>query len=157
MGVELQVYPQSVTSALGVLGIRIVRGLVTPVDGRGRGTIVVSSSQVGQRRTAAFWCDLRNGILDVVGEVEPETPSAGRLVEEWIDLTGGDCACDVPELAVRLLGGSLSVCGPTVPGPVRDWLGGILGPAFQPSGLPGIIPDLDTSSIAEEEMAAHAR
>ena len=155
-GVELQVYPQSETSALEVLGIRIDRGLVTPVDGRGRGTIVVSSRRAGQRRTAAFWCDVQRGILDVVGEVEPDTPSAGRLVEQWIDQAGGDCAYDAPELAVRLLGGSLLLCRSTVPGPVRDWLDGMLGPAFQPSGLPGIIPDPGTATIPESEMSARA-
>jgi hypothetical protein len=153
---ERPAHVQNQSSALEVVGIRVVRGLVTPVDGHGRGTIVVSSSRMGQRRTAAFWCDVREGILDVVGEVEPETPSAGRLVEEWIDQTGGDCACDVPELAVRLLGGSLLLCGPRSPGPVRDWLDGLLGPAFQPSGLPGITPDPDASSMPEEEMSARA-
>jgi hypothetical protein len=155
-GVGLQVYPRGESSALEVAGVRIDRGLVTPVDGRGRGTIVVSSGRAGQRRTAAFWCDVQRGILDVVGEVEPDSPSAGRLVEEWIERTGGDCACDAPELAVQLLGGSLLLCGPTIPGPIRDWLDGTLGPAFQPSGLPGIIPAPETSTIPDEEMAARA-
>jgi hypothetical protein len=155
-GVQLQVYSRSETSALEAVGIRIVRGLVTPVDGQGRGTVVVSSSRMGQRRTAAFWCDVRSGILDAVGEVEPDSPSAGRLVDEWINQTGGDCASDVPELAVRLLGGSLHIGGATTPGHVREWVDGMLGTGFQPSGSMGIFPRDDTSSIADEEMAAHA-
>jgi hypothetical protein len=155
-GVELRVYSQRETSALELLGIRIVRGLVTPVDGQGRGMIVVSSSQLGQRRTAVFCCDVQKGILDVVGEVEADSPTAGRLVEEWIDQTGEECACDVPELAVRLLGGSLLLAGAATPRPVRDWVDGMLGNSFQPSGLLGTIPDLDTSSFSEAEMSARA-
>ncbi len=155
-GAELKQSQRSETSTLAGLGIRIVRGLVTSVDGNGRATIVVSSSQVGQRRTAAFLCDVQKGILDVVGDVEPETPNAGRLVEEWISQTAGDCTCDVPELAVRLLGGCLLLCRTEVPGPIQDWLDGILGPGFQPSGLAGIVPDVDASRMPESEMAAHA-
>ncbi len=155
-GVELEVDSPCDTSPPEPLGIPIVGSLVTPVDGQGRGTIVVSIRQSGQRRTAAFWCDVQQGILDVVGDVEPDTPSAGCLLNEWIDHTGGDCACDVPWLAVRLLGGSLLLCGPAVPGPVRDWLDGTLGPAFQPSELPGIVPGLEETVIPVQELAARA-
>ena len=57
-------------------GLRLLRCLVTPVDGRGRGSIVISVNQMGQRGTAAFLCDVQRGIRDVVGEVEPESPAA---------------------------------------------------------------------------------
>ena len=33
-----------------------------------------------------------------------------------------------------------ALCGPTIPGPVRDWLDGMLGPGFPRSGLPGDRP-----------------
>ena len=155
-GFEIQTSSHNETDALAVAGNRIVRALVTPVDGQGRGTIVVSSSQVGQRRTAAFWCDIQNGILDVVGEVEAESPSAGQLINECIERTGGDVVCDVPELAVRLLGGSLLLSGKAISAPARIWLDGILSPEFEPSTLLGGLPDYDTSSILEEEMLARA-
>ena len=156
-GVELGLDARTDASPLDRLEIPVIGSLVTPVDGRGRGTIVVSTRQAGQRRTAAFWCDVRQGILEVVGDVEPDTPSAGRLLDEWIDQTGGECACDVPWLAIRLLAGSLLLCGPSVPGTVRDWLDGTLGPTFQPSGLPGIVPGLDEAAIPSEELKARAQ
>ena len=45
-------------AGLDLPGIEFVDGLVTPVYGDGRGTIVISNSRAGQRRTAAFWCDV---------------------------------------------------------------------------------------------------
>jgi hypothetical protein len=155
-GAELEVDSRSDSSPLDRLQTPIVRSLVTPVDGQGRGTIVVSIRQSDQRRTAAFWCDVQQGILDVLGDVEPDIPSAGRLLDEWVDQTGGDCASDVPWLAVRLLGGSLLLCGSAVPGPVRDWLDGTLGPTFQPSGFPGFVPGLEEVAIPAQELAARA-
>ena len=155
-GMELELDSQRDRSPLDRLELPIVGSLVTPVDGQGRGTIVVSVGQSGQRRTAAFWCDVRQGILDVVGDVEPDTLSAGRLLDEWIKQIGADCGCDAPWVAVRLLGGSLLLCGSTVPGAVRDWLDGTLGPAFQASGLPGVVPGLEEAAIPDQELTARA-
>ena len=135
-------------------GPGLTRCLVTPVDGRGRGSIVVSVNQRDQRRTAAFLCDVRLGISDVVGEVEPESPRAGSLIEALDQQSEGDCARDIPELALGLLAGSLMLCGPAVPPLVRDWLLGTLGPGFQPAGLPATIPGLNPSSLAQAEMPA---
>jgi hypothetical protein len=155
-GGDLAVVPPYDGALLDRLGTPIVGSLVTPVDGLGRGTVVVSSRWSGQRRTAAFWCDVRRGILEVVGDVEPDTPSAGRLLDEWIEQTGGDCARDVPWMALRLLAGSLWLCGPTVPAAVRDWLDGTIGPTFQPSGLTGIVPGMEEATIPDQELAARA-
>jgi hypothetical protein len=135
---------------------RLTRSLVTPVDGQGRGSIVVSVNQRDKRRTAAFLCDVRLGICDVVGEVEPESPRAGGLIDSLDQEPEGECARDIPELALGLLAGSLMLCGPNVPPPVRDWLLGTLGPGFQPAGLPATIPGLDPSSLAQAEMPARA-
>jgi hypothetical protein len=135
---------------------RLTRCLVTPVDGQGRGSIVVSVNQRDQRRTAAFLCDVRLGICDVVGEVEPESPGAGGLIDALDQQPDGDCARDIPELALGLLAGSLMLCKPTVAPSVRDWLLGTLGPGFQPAGFPATIPGLDPSSLAQAEMPARA-
>ena len=59
---------------------------------------------------------------------------------------------DLPSLAVILLKGSLLLCGADVPGHVRDWVAGMLGPGFQPSGMPGVIPMPASTSIPAEEM-----
>ena len=90
---------------------RLIRSLVTPVDGQGRGLIAVSVSRCGERRTAAFLCDVRLGIRDVVGETEPESAHAGGLIDELETQSDGDCARDVPELALGLLAGSLMLGG----------------------------------------------
>ena len=138
-------------------GPRLTRCLVTPVDGRGRGSIVVSVNQKDQRRTAAFLCDVRLGICDVVGEVEPESPRPGGLIEALDSQSEGECARDMPELALGLLAGSLMLCGPAVPKPVRDWLLGTLGPRFQPAALRATIPGLDPCSFPQAEMPARAK
>jgi hypothetical protein len=139
----------------GPSGRRIVRCAVTPVDGQGRGFIVVSVSQVDQRRTAAFWCDVVRGMLDVVGEVEPNSNEAGRLLDDIVHQASGESTCDVPELALGLLGGSLMLSGPKVPDLVRDWLDGTIGPGFRSSGLPGITPGLE-AAIPDQELPRRA-
>jgi hypothetical protein len=131
---------------------RLVGSLVTPVDGRGLGSVIVSVSNGGQRRTAAFLCDVRWGIRDVVGEVEPESAHAGGLLDASNPQPDGGCARDVHELALRFLAGSLMLCRQAVPRPVREWLIGTLGPAFQPASVPMAIPGIDISSISLDEM-----
>ena len=69
-------------------GGRFARCLVAPVDGWGRSSIVISVNQMAQRRTAAFLCDVKRGIRDVVGEVEPESPWAGGLLDDVNNQTG---------------------------------------------------------------------
>jgi hypothetical protein len=136
---------------------RIVRSLVTALDGGGRGTIVVSVADGARRRTAAFRCDVRHGILDVVGEVEPEHGSVGGLVDEWIGQADGDYALDVPELAVGLLGGCLTLSGPAIPARFRAWLDAMIAPGALAAGFPAIIPGPELATIPDEEMPARAR
>ena len=133
---------------------RLSRCLVTPVDGLGRGSIVISINQRAQRRTAAFLCDVQRGICDVVGDVEPESARAGSLLDDVDQQSGADGARDVPELAVGLLAGSLMLCGPSVPPVVRDWIDGTLGPDFGPEAFPAKIPGVDPSAIPWVELPA---
>ncbi len=131
---------------------RLLSCLVTPLDGQGRGSIVISSGASSQRRTVAFLCDVDRGICDVMGSVERESPDAGSLLDEIDSQTGADGIRDAPELALGLLAGCLTLCGPELPLTVRDWLDGTLGPGFQPSAFPATIAGLDTSSISPAEM-----
>jgi hypothetical protein len=131
---------------------RLLCCLVTPLDGQGRGSIVISSGAISQRRTAAFLCDVDRGICDAMGSVERESPDAGSLLDEIDSQTGADGVRDVSELALGLLAGCLTLSGPELPHAVRDWLDGTLGPSFQPSAFPATIAGLDTSSISAAEM-----
>jgi hypothetical protein len=138
------------------LGGRLAGCLVTAVDGRGWGSIAVSAIQGGQRRTAAFLCDVTRGIRDVVGDVEPESAGAGRLIEELSEQVGGLCVPDAPDLALRLLAGCLMLNGGEVASPVRDWLLATLGPEFGPAAFPGSIPSISLPAIDSEELPARA-
>jgi hypothetical protein len=138
-------------------GPRLMRCLVTPVDGSGRGSIGLSVSNAVERRTAAFLCDVRSGICDALGEVEPESDMAGGLLDELEDQADSDCARDAPDLALGLLSGSLTTCANAVPPTVREWLDLMLGPEFQASAVPATIGGIDPSSISTTEMAMRVR
>ena len=114
--------------------------------------IVVSVNQGAGRRTAGFLCDVRLGIRDVVGETGLGPVHAGGLIDALDTHAEGACARDKPELALSLLAGSLMLCGPAVPAPVRDWLSQTLGPGFEPAGLPATIPGVDIAPILQSEM-----
>jgi hypothetical protein len=131
---------------------QLLRCLVTAVDGRGRGSIVISAGANGQRRTAAFLCDVERGIFDVMGAVEPESPDAGGLIDEIQSDSGGDGVRDVPELALGLLSVCFALNGPHTPQSLRDWLDGTLGPSFQPSAFPVAIAEWDATAISSDDM-----
>jgi hypothetical protein len=136
---------------------RLVQCLVTQVDGAGRGSIGISVSHGNHRRTAAFLCDVRSGFCDALGELEPESATAGGLLDELADQAESDCARDVPELALALLAGTLTVSANDVRPTVRDWLDLILGPGFQARVLPATLVGIDPSSIPAAEMPARVR
>jgi hypothetical protein len=138
-------------------GRRLAGCLVTPIDGQGIGSIAVSASQSGQRRTAAFLCDVQLGICDVVGDVEPESPRAGRLVVELGDQVREACVRDVPELALGLLAGNLLLCEGRLSRAAADWLTGVLGPGFEAAAFPACIPGLDPALIPGVEVPERAR
>jgi hypothetical protein len=135
----------------------LVSCLVTQVDGMGRGSIGISVSQGDQRRTAAFLCDVQSGCCDAMGEVEPESATAGGLLDELAEQAESECARNVPELALGLLAGSLTVSANEVPPKVRDWLDHLLGPGFQARVLPATIAGIDPCSIPASAMPARVR
>ena len=146
-----------IRGCLHLLGCGLVGCLVTPVNGRGCGSIAVSASQRGQRRTAAFLCDVRRGIRDVVGDVEPESPGAGRLIDELSEQVGEVCVRDVPELAVGLLAGSLMIVWQSrCPRPCATGLPGSWGRTSNLRDFPRSIPGWPTPSISSDEMPTRA-
>jgi hypothetical protein len=115
---------------------RLVDCLVTAVDGAGRASIAISAIWKAERRTAVFLCDVGRGITDAVGEVEAESPSAGGLLDDAKADAGSLGVEGMPELALRLLAGSLSLNGPATARPVTEWLERTVGPSFEPRPLP---------------------
>jgi hypothetical protein len=135
---------------------RIVRSVVTAIDWDGRAIVVVSARVREYRRTAAFRADVRRGILDVVGEIERDDSSAGRLFDHCVVQSEGRCAVDVHELAVRLLAGCRLLNGPDVPATVRIWLDATIGPDVAALGRPGAFRGPDPGMIPDGELPERA-
>jgi hypothetical protein len=145
--------PGDFTLASERIKTRVSSCLVTPVNGAGRGSIVLSINQEAQRRTAAFLCDVRRGICDVVGEVEPESPSAGSLLDDVDRQAGANGARDVPELAIGLLAGCFMLGRRLTPA-VRDWIDGTLGQEFEGVAFAATVPGADATPFPWPEMPA---
>jgi hypothetical protein len=133
---------------------RIVRSLVTALDGEGLGTIMISTSHSGDRRTVAFRCDVRRGIMDAVGQLEDEQPSAGRLIDEWIRQAETDYVMDVPEVAIRLLRAALLMSGPEISDRVRSWIDVTIGPRLSADGSAMVLPGSESDGLPAHRMAA---
>jgi hypothetical protein len=136
---------------------RLAASAVTPVDGDGRGSILISVERDGQRRTAAFLCDVMRGIVGVAGSVEPISERAGGLFDDILGENAAESISNVTELAIGLLAGSLvltnDVC---VPG-VREWLDGLFGPEFHGATLPAGVSGFDPAWITADEIPERAR
>ncbi|MGA2700483.1 MAG: hypothetical protein ABSH35_05235 [Isosphaeraceae bacterium] len=115
---------------------RLVNCLVTAVDGMGRGSVAISATRQTERCTAMFLCDVERGITDAIGQIEAESQGAGALLEVAKARAGGLGIEGIPELALRLLAGSLSLSGPATARPVMEWLERTLGRGFEPRPLP---------------------
>jgi len=115
---------------------RLVNCLVTAVDGMGRGSVAISATRQTERCTAMFLCDVERGITDAIGQIEAESQGAGALLEVAKARAGGLGIEGIPELALRLLAGSLSLSGPATARPVMEWLERTLGRGLEPRPLP---------------------
>jgi hypothetical protein len=133
---------------------RVIRSMVTAVDGEGAGAIVVSTAGAGGVASAAFLCDVRKGIVDALGLVDSNPASEADLYEQFAELASGQCVEDAPELALGLLSGSLSLVGRDAPPAVRAWLDATLGAGFAPGSFLATRPEwaaapIDPGALAE--------
>lgn len=128
---------------------------VSPVDGEGRGMVAVSARRDGRRVTAVFLCDVRRGLQDVRGEIEPESEHAGGLMEA-IRRDGSETpgVANDAELALALLAAGLELAGAAIPVNVGDWLAAAVGPDFRPAPLPARL--VQTAPEGEPETAQRA-
>jgi hypothetical protein len=139
---------------------RLARTLVTALDGRGRGTILLSAAREGATRaTAAFLCDVWRGVREVVGQISPEGegPVAEGLIAEVIGQAERDMVDGAHALALDLFAGSLLLCGPETPPALRYWLETTAGPTFRPHPVPAPFPGWDPASLPFDEMPGRVR
>ncbi len=134
----------------------LVNCLVTAVDGSGRGSVVISTIRRTERCTALFLCDVESGIAAAIGQVEAESPHAGRLLEDAKTQAGSMGLEDVPELAIRLLAGSLSLNTAAPARPVKEWLERTLGPGFAPRPLPASVVEFNREPPGSLELQRRA-
>lgn len=139
------------------LAPRVVRSLVTRVDGRGRGTIVLSSEQGGEFPTAAFLCDVERGVVEVFGDVATGPARAAEAFGEIASQTESDALEGAHDLAIGLLAGSLLLCGPASPPALRYWVESTAGRAVRPHPFRASFPGWDPAELPFDETPGRAR
>ena len=132
---------------------RAERSLIGAMRGDGRATILLGASRVGGRASAVFGCDVDLGIFEVYGDVDPPDGSsfeafAGDVQEETVE--------GAHAVALALLAGCLTLCGPSTPPALRYWIEATAGPEFRPRPFPAEFPDWDVTSLPLEGLAERA-
>ena len=130
----------------------ITRCLVTAVDGLGRAEVILEASDGGRRSTAAFACDVEQGIVEVVGHDQ----AAAAAFEEHAGRVEVEAVAGRPDLAVGLLAAAMLRVGPATNPALRYWLERTVGHAFRPAPFPGLFGGWDPADVAIAETAAHA-
>src|SRR5262249_34984934 len=91
------------------------------------------------------------------GQVDPDSAGADDAFRELAGDTELDAVDDVHELALRLLGGSVLLCGPAAPPALRYWLETTVHPAFRPMPFPAPFPGWDPASLPFAEVPRRAQ
>lgn len=138
-------------------GPHIIRSLITALDGHGQGTIVLAAEQDGEYAAAAYLCDVERGVHDLIGQIGPDPASCDSIFEDFAAAADRDAIEAGAEPALRLLGGSLMLCGKRTPPVLRFWLERTAGPGFRPRPIAEVLP-VDVPAIAARaDMPHHAR
>jgi hypothetical protein len=131
----------------------LVRSLVTAVDGRGRGSVILSSTRGRERATAAFLCVVDEGVTEVIGDLSGDSDAAFAEYRGRFD-------CDMVEdghpLALAVLAGSVLISGPKTPPVLRFWLEATVGSDFHAEPFPAVLPGFDPTAVPFDEMPARA-
>lgn len=136
---------------------RLARCLITALDGRGRGEIVLVAEDRGDWVAAAFTGDVLQGIVDVTGHVGRDREAAEGLLAESAARPERDAVEDAPALALGLLAGCLMLTGASAPPALSYWIERTLGPEFRPRSFPASIAGFDPGSIGPVEIPERAR
>ena len=133
------------------------RSLLTAVDGKGQGTIVVSARGARAIATAAFFCDLETGVRGVAGDVSPDIDGAVAAFDDFTADLDRATVEGAHELALGLLAGSLTITGPGAPAALRYWVEAAAGPELRPRPFPASFPGWDPAGLPFSEMTERAR
>jgi hypothetical protein len=136
---------------------RVVRSLVTMVDGEGRSTIVLAARDGGRWAGAAFLCHVLRGVVDVVGQDGLGDVGLEEAFAELNEQTRCEVLNDQPEVACRMLAGSLSLCGPLTTPALRYWVERTVGQSFRADPEFTLLGDIDPSTLPFDQMRARAR
>jgi hypothetical protein len=137
---------------------RIVRSVATAVDGEGVGAVALASVHGGRASVAAFLCDVRGGIRDVLGDPRNGADADGDidLFDRFPELALSPCVEDVHALTIGLLAGGLLLSGRETPPAAREWLDATLGPGFHAGALLAARPEWSASAVAPAALADRA-
>jgi len=140
---------------------RILEGLVTGLDRRGRGRIVIASASNDQLAAAAFLCDVMTGLLHAEGFVaEPDQSEALReFLAPYRTITDWEVVEGAPELAVGLLLGCGTLGGSDPGAEAAVWIERVLGPEarpqpFAPAAIARPRADADPDPLERDRIAA---
>lgn len=135
---------------------RLVRSLVTALDGQGQGSVVLLSRMGASRVIAAFLCDVRTGVAEVYGQVCEGEAQADQVFEQIAGQIDQDLISDAHELALSVLAGSLMLCGPATSPALRHWIEQSVGPAFRGCSIPPPFAGWDPASLPFGEVAGRS-
>src|SRR5207302_268567 len=105
-----------------------------------------------ERVTAAFLCDIETGVREVFGDVARESSEAGATFEEFAERVDCDVVEGAHTLALGLLSGCLTLCGPNTPPALRYWIEATAGPELRPHPFAAEFPGWDALAIPFAEM-----
>jgi hypothetical protein len=131
---------------------RMMRSVVSAIDGRGRGTVVLGALRGRDHVTAVFACDVASGIHDVFGDVARSPIAATSAFDELATNLGPDLVENDHPLALGMLAASLTLCGPDTAPALRYWLEATAGKELRPQPFPAGPPDWNPSSVPFEEI-----
>jgi hypothetical protein len=135
-----------------------LRSLVTAIDGRGRGTIVLCAKAAGgaMYSSAAFLADVRCGIREVYGLRTTDQRTAESFLDEVAEQCQEESLHNATGFAVGLLRACLSTCTEETSPALRFWLEATLGPRVTAQCFPVPYLDWDSSTLVPEAMARRA-
>jgi hypothetical protein len=154
-GRELAIQPPPAEPSPPVrVGPRLTSSLVTSLDAKGVGWIVLGAWDGGETATAAFECDVLRGVRDVIGQVGREAGESLRA--EILAEPGRDAVEQAHELALGLLSGTWLLAGRDTTPSLRYWLERTAGPAFRARPFVEHVPAVDDDRAATAGLEAAA-